>query len=147
MTMTRLIPGLLAAGACMLATAARADDLPYTPGNYADVTDISIDDGHFLDYMKFVDSEAKAEDAFAISQGWEISLTVYANVFKRKGEGDIFLMRTMKSLPDAAEQQRRDKIMEDHFKKSEADFEAGSGARASFRHIGDEMLLQELILK
>ena len=147
MTMTRLIPGLLAAGACMLATAARADDLPYTPGNYAEVTDIMIDDGHFLEYMTFLAGESKAEDEFAKSQGWLVSTTIYANVYKRKDEADLYLVRTMKALPDAAEQMRREKIMDEHFKSSEAQYEAGSGARAKYRHIGDMTLLQELILK
>ncbi len=138
---------LLATGACALATAAHADDQPYTPGNYAEVTDVMIDDGHFLDYMQFLDGEAKAQDQFAQAQGWQVSTTIYANVYKRKDEADIYIVRTMKALPDAAEQLRREKIMEDHFKQSEAQYEAGSGARAKFRHIGDMTLLQELILK
>ncbi|MBU6267092.1 MAG: hypothetical protein KGN34_06090 [Sphingomonadales bacterium] len=139
----------LAATTAVLATAtvARADDMPFTPGNYVEVTDVSIDDGHFLEYMKFLDTESKAQDEFAKSQGWMLETRILGNVHKRANEADIFILRTFKALPDAAEQIRREKISEEHFKQNEAQFEAASGARAKFRKIGDTMLLQELILK
>jgi len=130
-----------------LSGVARADDMPYAPGNFMEVTDVSIDDGHFLEYMKFLDTESKAQDDFAKSQGWLIETRIFANVHKRASEPDLFILRTFKSMPDAAEQMRREKIMEEHFKQGEAQFEAGSGARAKFRKIGDLTLLQELILK
>ena len=137
----------MSAAVALSATSARADDLPFTPGNFLEVTDVSIDDGHFLEYRKFLDSEAKAEDDFARSQGWLIETHIYANVHKRAKEPDVFILRTFKALPDAAEGLRRQKIMEDHLKMSAAQAEAGSGARASYRRIGDITLLQELILK
>ncbi|MDE2405949.1 MAG: hypothetical protein KGM17_14865 [Sphingomonadales bacterium] len=145
----RIVKLALAATAATLglSAAARADDMPFTPGNYAEVTDVSIDDGHFLEYMKFLDTESKAQDDFARSQGWMIETRVYGNVHKRAAEPDLFILRTFKSIPDAAEQLRRERVMEEHFKTSQAQFEAASGARAKFRKIGDVMLLQELILK
>ena len=135
----------LGAMACAVATPAMAQDMPFTPGNYSEVTEVTIDDGHFLDYAKFLATESKAQNDFAKSQGWLVDAKVFSNVHKRANEPDLYLMITYKAMPDAAEQVRRQKIMEDHFKQSEAQFEAGSGERAKYRHIGGTQLLQELV--
>ena len=147
MMTARFVLGLAALAGAAFTTAARADDLPYTPGNYTEVTDITVDDGHFLDYMKFFSTEAKAEDDFAKSQGWMISSQIFSNPWKRSGEADLFILRTYKDVPNAAEQMRRDAVMQAHFKQSEAQFEAASGERAKFRHVTGSMLLQELLIK
>ena len=137
----------MALGAMALAVAAPAvaQDLPFTFGNYSEVTEVTIDDGHFLDYAKFLATEAKAQNDFAKAQGWLVDSKVFSNVHKRANEPDLYLMVTYKAMPDAAEQTRRQKLMEDHFKQSEAQFESGSGERAKYRHIGGTQLLQEMV--
>ena len=95
----------MALGAMALAVAAPAvaQDLPFTFGNYSEVTEVTIDDGHFLDYAKFLATEAKAQNDFAKAQGWLVDSKVFSNVHKRANEPDLYLMVTYKAMPDAAE--------------------------------------------
>ena len=70
-----------------------------------------------------------------------------ANVHKRPGEADLYLIQRSKSLPDGAESQRRDAVMRDKMKMTEAEMEASSGERAKFRHVTGSSLLQVLNFK
>ena len=106
------------------ATPALAQEFPLVPGEYVEMTSVTIDDGHNLDYAKFL-----------------------ANVHKRPGEADLYLIQRSKSLPDGAESQRRDAVMRDKMKMTEAEMEASSGERAKFRHVTGSSLLQVLNFK
>jgi hypothetical protein len=124
-----------------------AQNDPFIGGDYVEVTGVSIDDGHSLDYATFLTGYYKAQEQYAISQGWQTSYEILANVNKRKGEPDLFLVRRYKSLPDGIEGDRRAAMIRKQVKQDDAQMAAASGDRAKFRHIDGTMLLQELKMR
>ena len=129
------------------ATPALAQEFPLVPGEYVEMTSVTIDDGHNLDYAKFLAGYWRAQQDFMKAQGWITSYEIMANVHKRPGEADLYLIQRSKSLPDGAESQRRDAVMRDKMKMTEAEMEASSGERAKFRHVTGSSLLQVLNFK
>ena len=126
---------------------AAAQNDPFMGGDYVSVTGVSIDDGHYLDYATFLSGFYKAQEDYAVKQGWQTSWEVLANVNPRKGEPDLYLIRRFKNIPDGAEGERRAQMIRDNVKMSDAQMEAASGERAKFRHVESTQLLQELRLK
>ena len=120
---------------------------PFVGGDLVAVTAVSIDDGHYLDYASFLGGFFKAQEDFAIKQGWQTSFEVLANVHPRKGEPDLYLVRRFKNMVDGAENERRSQIIRDNVKMTDAQMEAASGDRAKFRHVDSTMLLRELKYK
>jgi hypothetical protein len=123
---------------------ALAQNDPFTGGDYMTVTGVSIDDGHYLDYASFLSGYFKAQEDFAVKQGWQTSWEILANVNARKGEPDLYLVRRFKNIPDSAEGERRAQMIRDNVKMTDAQMEAASGNRAKFRHVEGTMLLQVL---
>ena len=124
-----------------------AQNDPFIRGDYAEVTGVSIDDGHYLDYATFLAGFYQAQEQFAISQGWETSWEIMRNVNKRKGEPDLYLVRRYKNLPDGAEGERRAALVRTQVRMSDAQMAAASGDRAKFRHVESTMLLQVLKIR
>ena len=124
-----------------------AQNNPFIGGDYVEVTGVSVDDGHNLDYARFLTGFYRAQEQYAISQGWETSWEIMRNVNKRKGEPDLFLVRRYKSLPDGAEGERRAAMVREQVRMSDAEMAAASGDRAKFRHIESNMLLQVLRIR
>lgn len=147
MTMIRYAAALAAIGCVVAAAPAQAQNFPMNPGEYVEMTSISIDDGHNLDYATFLAGQWKDQEEFAKSQGWISSYEVLQNLDKRAGEPDLYLVVHMKSIPDAAEMIRRDQVVRDHTRMTDAQMEAGSGDRAKYRHVIGSMLLQQLVFK
>lgn len=143
--------GLAALGAAALAFVAphmaSAQNSPFKGGDYVEVTGVTVDDGHFPDYESFLSGYYKAQEEYAVKQGWETSWEILANVFKRAGEPDLYLIRRYKNLPDGAEGERRAAMIRDQVKMTDAQMQAASGDRAKFRHVGGTMLLQEMKMK
>jgi hypothetical protein len=126
---------------------AMAQDDPFTGGEYVSVTGIAIDDGHYLDYASFLAGYYKAQEDYAVKQGWQTGWEILSNVNPRKGEPDLYLVRRFKSIPDGAEGERRAQMIRDNVKMSDAQMEAASGDRAKFRHVEGTTLMQVLKLK
>ncbi|MDP3676213.1 MAG: hypothetical protein Q8R44_14155 [Novosphingobium sp.] len=126
---------------------ALAQNDPFTGGDYMSVTGVSIDDGHYLDYATFLAGYYKAQEDFAVKQGWQTGWEILSNVNPRKGEPDLYLIRRFKSIPDGAEGERRAQMIRDNVKQSDAQMEAASGNRAKFRHVDGTMLLQVMKMK
>jgi len=137
---------LAAAAAISLAFAspALAANDPFIGGDYVTVTGVSIDDGHYLDYAGFLSGFWKAQEDFAVKQGWSTGYEILANVNKRKGEPDLYLVRRFKNIPDGVEGDRRAAQIRAQVKMDDAQMEAASGDRAKFRHVDGDMLLQRL---
>jgi len=137
---------LAAAAAISLAFAspALAANDPFIGGDYVTVTGVSIDDGHYLDYAAFLSGFWKAQEDFAVKQGWSTGYEILANVNKRKGEPDLYLVRRFKNIPDGVEGDRRAAQIRAQVKMDDAQMEAASGDRAKFRHVDGDMLLQRL---
>lgn len=137
------------AAATLLFTAlpAQAQNDPFMGGDYVSVTSISIDDGHYLDYANFLAGFYRAQEDYAVKQGWQTSWEILSNVNARKDEPDLYLLRRFKNIPDGAEGERRSQMIRDNVKMSDAQMEAASGDRAKFRHVDSTMLLQEMKYK
>ncbi|RYD85257.1 MAG: hypothetical protein EOP61_39085 [Sphingomonadales bacterium] len=140
--------GLAALGAVTLALAApqmaMAQDSPFTGGDYVEVTGVTVDDGHFMDYATFLTGYYKDQEEYAKKQGWQTSWEILANVFKRAGEPDLYLVRRYRDIPDGAEGEKRAAKIRAEVKMSDAQMEAQSGDRAKFRHVMGTQLLQVL---
>jgi hypothetical protein len=143
--------GLAALGAATLAFAfpqiALAQDDPFTGGDYVQVTGVTVDDGHYLDYASFLAGYYKTQEEFAVKQGWQTGWELLANVHKRTGEPDLYLVRRYRDIPDGAEGEKRAAKIRAEVKMSDAQMEAQSGDRAKFRHIMSTQLLQVLKFK
>ena len=124
-----------------------AQNSPFVPGDYVEVSSVTVDDGHGLDYENFLASTWRERQEFAKKQGWIDGYEVLANVNARAGEPDLILVTRFKSMPDAAEQMRRDDAMRAYDKQTDAQMQAASGDRAKYRHLAGTQLWQELKFK
>ena len=143
--------GLAALGAVALSFAlpqiALAQDDPFTGGDYVEVTGVSVDDGHYMDYATFLAGFYRAQEEFAVKRGWQTGWELLGNVHKRAGEPDLYLVRRYHNLPDGAEGEKRAAQIRAEVKMSDAQLEAASGDRAKFRHVMGSQLLQVLKAK
>lgn len=127
-----------------LAAPLAAQDYPLAPGEYVQMNGIDVEDGEgALQYAQWLATDWKRFQEHAKSQGWITDYGIYANVNARAGEPDIYLVTTFASLPDAAEQQRRDRAFDAWSKTTVQQQAAASGNRARYRTVISSMLLQE----
>lgn len=136
----------LAATALTLPLAAplAAQDYPLVPGEYVQMNGIDVEDGEgALKYAQWLATEWKRFQEYAKSQGWITDYGIYTNVNPRAGEPDVYLVTTFASLPDAAEQERRDRAFDAWSKTTVQQQAAASGNRATYRTVVSSMLLQE----
>lgn len=126
--------------ACASPAIAQTD--PMVGGELVDVASISVDDGHYLDYARHLAGMWRKQQEYAKSQGWITGYEVLANVHKRPGEPDVILVTRYKSVPDAAEGERRAKQFRDNVKMTDAQMEAASGERAKYRKVLGSQLWQ-----
>ena len=138
---------LCALGAAILSSSipAYAQDLPLVGGDYWDVTAVKIDDGHFGDYADFLMSESRKQNEFAKSKGWIKAYYILSNNNPRKDEPDLYLVTVSDRIPTPAEQIARNKEMNAYLQTDDRKQIAGSGHRATYRHITGDMLLQQLV--
>ena len=89
--------------------AAQSD--PFTGGEYVEVSSITVDDGHYMDYATFLADDWRKRQEYAKKQGWISGYEVLANVHKRPGEPDLILVVRYRTLPDGAESEKRNEAM------------------------------------
>lgn len=140
---------LAALGAVSMACAvpAAAQDYPLKGGNYWNVSEITVDDGHFGDYADFLASTARKTNEYAKSKGWIKAYYILSNVNKRANEPDLYLVTITDHLTNVAEDEAREKDMNAFLATTNRAQDTQSGVRAKFRHLGGSQLLQELIYK
>lgn len=129
------------------AVPAQAQNYPLAEGEYLQVSSVTVDDGHGIDYATFLAGYWRAQEDFMKAQGWITGYEILANYNKRAGEPDLYLVERMKSLPDAAEIARRNEVMRTQMKMTDAQMEAASGERAKYRKVLGSTLLQVLNFK
>ena len=142
--MHKLAIGVLGAATLLLASPAVAQDFPLKPGDYWEVAEITIDDGHFGDYADHLAGLYKRTSDFAKSKGWIKSYHILSNFNKRANEPDLYLVTISDRIATPAEAEAREKEMNAYLQSSQRQQDAQSGARAKFRHLGGTMMLQEL---
>jgi len=138
---------MLAALGAVTMTAAvpvAAQELPLNPGDYWDITSVKIDDGHFGEYADFLADKFRKTNEYAKSKGWIKGYHILSNVNQRNGEADLYLVTIFDHVPTPAEQMARDKEMNAFLASDDRKEIASSGARATYRHITSDELLEEM---
>jgi len=137
---------IAAASLCLALAApvAAQNALPMEQGDYVELSAITIDDGHNLDYMNHLANNWRKGQEFAKSQGWISSYEVMVNAYPRKGEPDVYLIVRAPRLADAAEDAKRDEAYRAYMQRTAAQLQAESGERAKYRTLSGMMLLREL---
>jgi hypothetical protein len=92
----------LAAGAAslclsMMGTAALADDHAFTEGTVSQVSSIRTIDGHFDDYMAWINTVWKKEQEAAKKAGYIVSYEVFMAQPRTENDPDLYLMITYKN--------------------------------------------------
>ncbi|TPG19983.1 hypothetical protein EAH87_09195 [Sphingomonas koreensis] len=139
----------LAAASLSLAVAmpAPAQDLPFSYGDYWEVSSISVDDGANATYIDYLATQYKKSQEFAKSKGWIKEYHVLANLNKRAGEPDFYLVTQFSHMADATEAAARDKAYADYMQADMRQMDAESGTRSKYRHVMGSELLGEVLLK
>ncbi len=135
----------LGAAAMAFAVPAAAQELPLKSGDFWDVASISVDDGHFPDYVDFLAGEFRKRNNFSMSKGWIKGYHILSNNNPRDGEPDLYLVTIFDHVTTPAEDIQREKEMNAFMAQSTRQGAAGSGHRATYRKLRGDMLLQELV--
>ena len=142
--MRKLMLAALGAVTMTAAVPAAAQELPLNPGDYWDITSVKVDDGHFGEYADFLADKFRKTNEYAKSKGWIKGYHILSNVNQRNGEADLYLVTIFDHVPTPAEQMARDKEMNAFLASDDRKEIAGSGARATYRHLTGDELLEEL---
>ena len=136
--MRKTMIAALGAATMLFAFPAPAQDFPIMGGDYWTVAEITIDDGHFGDYADHLAGLYRKSIDFQKSKGWIKASYILANVNKRAGEPDLYLV----TIAD-----RPAKETNAYLQSSARQADTQSGARAKYRHLGGSMLLQEQVFR
>ena len=145
--MHKLMLAALGAAAIAFAGPAAAQDSPLKNGNFWNVAEITIDDGHFIDYADHLAGLYRKSQDFAKSKGWIKDSIILANINKRANEPDLYLVTISDHITTPAQDEAREKEMNAFLATTARDQDKQSGVRAKFRKLGGNMLLQELLYK
>ena len=145
--MHKLTLAALGAATMLFATPLAAQDFPVKGGDYWTVSEITIDDGHFGDYADHLAGLYRKTVDVQKSKGWIKASYILANVNKRANEPDLYLVTISDKLTTPAEDEARAKEVNAYLQSSARQADAQSGERAKYRHLGGNMLLQELVYR
>jgi hypothetical protein len=145
--MYKLMLAAVGAATIAFASPAAAQDYPLKNGNFWTVSEITIDDGHFGDYADHLAGMYRKTSDFAKSRGWIKGYHILANINKRANEPDLYLVVISDHITTPAEDEAREKEFNAYMATSNRQQDAQSAARAKFRHLGGNILLQELLYK
>ena len=141
--MLKSILAALGAVALIVPSTASSQELPLKSGDFWDVGSVTIDDGHFGDYADFLAGQFRKNMEFQKSKGWIKGYHILANVNARDGEPDLYLVTIFDHVTTPAEDIAREKEINAFMAQSTRQAMAGSGQRATERHLKGDMLLQE----
>jgi hypothetical protein len=145
--MHKTLIAALGAGTMLFATPAVAQDIPLVSGNFWNVSEITIDDGHFATYADHLAGQYRKSQDFAKSKGWIKDYYILSNNNKRAGEPDLYLVTIFDRMTTPAEDQAREKEMNAYLAQTSRQADSNSGNRAKYRHLGGNMLLQEQVYR
>jgi len=145
--MRKMMLAALGAATIAIAVPAAAQDIPLVSGNFWNVSEITIDDGHFSTYADYLAGKWRKQEEFAKSKGWIKDYYILGNNNKRAGEPDLYLVEVFDHMTTPAEDLVREKEMNAFMAQTSRQGEAGSADRAKYRHLGGTMLLQEQVYR
>lgn len=118
------------------------DAYPVKPGDYVEVGMITVDDGHDLEYINWLAGQWRKRQDYAKAQGWITGYEILTNEYRRPGEPDIYLVTRFANWPSDAESDKRGDAMRAYMAQTEAQMQASSAQRATYRHQIGSMLLR-----
>lgn len=133
--------------AFVIAAPAAADDYPVKPGDYVEVSMITIDDGHDLEYLNYLSGLWRRNQDYAKAQGWITGYEILTNENKRPGEPDVILVSRFTNFASAAEGEKRNDQMAAQMKMTDAEMQAASKGRAQYRHVIGSQLWRAWVWK
>jgi hypothetical protein len=142
--MRKLMLAALGAGTLLWSAPAVTQELPLKTGDFWDVAAVTVDDGHFGDYADYLAGQYRKNMDFQKSKGWIKGYYILANNNKRAGEPDLYLITVFDHVTTPAEDIQREKEANAFLQQNTRQALAGSGQRATYRHLGSDMLLQEM---
>jgi hypothetical protein len=145
--MRKLMLTALGAATMMFAVPAAAQDFPVKGGDYWNVAEVTVDDGHFGDYADHLAGLYRKTIEFQKSKGWIKASYILQNVNKRADEPDLYLVTTTDRLSTPAEDEARAKEINAYLQSSARQADTQSGERAKYRKLGGSFLLQELVYR
>jgi hypothetical protein len=143
--MRKLMLGALGAAAMLWPVTSTAQELPVKSGDFWDVAAVTIDDGHFGDYADYLAGQYRKNMEFQKSKGWIKNYYILSNNNKREGEPDLYLITVFDHVTTPAEDIQREKEANAFLQQTTRQGMASSGQRATYRHLGSDMLLQEMV--
>jgi hypothetical protein len=135
---------ILVFGVCAMNIAAAQEEPPFIPGDYWEVTGVTIADGGGLKYARWLAGQWRDNSEFAKSQGWLKDFMVISNVHARADEPDLYLIRVFEKMPTVEEGEERRKAYMEWAKKSMEEMAEESGNRAEYRTVGGTSLLRHM---
>lgn len=123
-------------------SAAAASEWPLVPGDFVEMSSITVDDGHMLDYAKHLAGLWRDSQDYAKQQGWISNYQVWINEYPRAGEPDVYLVVWFPGFADPAEALKREEAYKAHMKMTTAQMQEASGQRAEYRKLAGSMLFK-----
>jgi hypothetical protein len=144
------IPALMAVALATVAftmTPALAQRSAAEPGNYASISMIKTLPGQFENYVDYLNSKWKEQQAWAKSKGYILNYRVWTNIDARANEPDLYLIVEFKDWPSNAESKLRQDEFVAMMKQDEHAMDAAAGQRGPMRTLMGSMTVQEIVLK
>ena len=145
--MRKTLLAALGAATMAFASPVSAQELPLVSGNFWNVAEITIDDGHFAEYADHLAGQYRKSMDFQKSKGWIKDYYILSNNNKRAGEPDLYLVTIFDHVTTPAEDIQREKETNAYLAETTRQGIASSGKRATYRKLGGNLLLQELRYK
>jgi hypothetical protein len=145
--MRKTMIAALGAATMLFAFPAAAQEIPLANGNFWNVAEITIDDGHFATYADHLAGQYRKSMDFQKSKGWIKDYYILANNNKRAGEPDLYLVTIFDRMTTPAEDLSREKEINAFMAQTSRQAGANSGNRAKYRKLGGNMLLQEQVYR
>lgn len=146
--MKHLLAAVAISSALLATPALAASGPPYANnGPVWDYTMVKVKDGHFTEYMRWLDTEWKAQEQALVKGGYAIGYKVLIPADPRPREANLILATEYKNMaafdtPPAVIQAFMEKQFGSLKKASE-----GEVARGSIRKVMGDVLVREAVLK
>jgi hypothetical protein len=145
--MRKTMIAALGAATMLFAFPATAQEIPLVNGNFWNVAEITIDDGHFATYADHLAGQYRKSMEFQKAKGWIKDYHILANSNKRAGEPDLYLVSVFDHVTTPAEDVAREKEINAYMAQNSRQADTQSGDRSKYRKLGGTMLLQEQVYR
>lgn len=140
-----ILAGAMALGLLAPQSASAASEWPLDPNDFVEISTITVDDGHMLDYANHLAGDWRKSQDFAKSQGWITDYQIWTNEYARKDEPDIYLVVWFAKFATPEEEAKRDEAYKAYMKQTTAAMQAASGKRAEYRQLSGSMLMRRMV--